>query len=105
MSDEPHPSIAQTITLRPEAAGDERLLYEWYASTREEELALTGWDQPARDGFLAMQFKAMRRGYESMFPRGQFSIVLANGEPVGRLVVNRTEEELHVVDIVVGAAQ
>ena len=102
----PHPDqSAEAIGLRPEEPGDEPLLFELYASTREKELAMTGWDNAARNQFLNLQFRAMRRGYRSMFPRGQFSIILANGAPVGRVVVDRSAEEIHVVDIVVSPAQ
>lgn len=92
------------IRLRPEERGDESLLFELYASTREEELAMTGWDDAARNAFLNMQFKAMRQGYASMFPQGEFSIILMDGKPVGRVVVDRSPGEIHVVDIVVSSA-
>ena len=93
-----------SIQLRDERSGDEPLLFELYASTREEELALTGWDQATRLSFLNMQFRAMRQGYRSMFPQGQFSIILADGLPVGRVVIARLPHEVHLVDIVVLAA-
>jgi ribosomal protein S18 acetylase RimI-like enzyme len=92
------------IRLRPEQSGDEGLLFQLYASTREEELAMTGWDAATRDAFLNMQFRAMRQGYASMFPRGEFSIIIRNGEPAGRVVVDRTAGEIHVVDIVISVA-
>jgi ribosomal protein S18 acetylase RimI-like enzyme len=108
MNDEhSHSSSQETdaIRLRAEESGDEALLFELYSSTREEELALTGWDEPTRKAFLNMQFRAMRDGYSSMFPRGQFSIILAKGTPVGRVVVDRSAHELHLADIVVLQAQ
>lgn len=92
------------IRLRPEESSDESLLFELYASTREEELAMTGWDNAARTAFLTLQFRAMRQGYRSMFPQGQFSIILAEGVPVGRVVVDRSAAEVRVVDIVVSPA-
>jgi ribosomal protein S18 acetylase RimI-like enzyme len=93
-----------TIQLRDEQSGDEPLLFELYASTREEELALTGWDNATRQAFLTMQFRAMRQGYRSMFPQGQFSIILVDSSPVGRVVIDHSPQELHVVDIVIRAA-
>jgi ribosomal protein S18 acetylase RimI-like enzyme len=104
MNDEPprnRSDIDIEISLRPEEPGDEPLLFELYASTRVDELAMTGWDTPTRNAFLNMQFKAMRQGYAAMFPRGQFSIILADGKSAGRLVVNRTSDEIHLADIVV----
>ena len=88
------------IALRPERPEDDSFLAEVYASTRQDELNLTNWDAATRSAFLAMQFKAMRQGYQSSFPEGQFSIILADGSPVGRVVVNRADAEIRVVDIV-----
>ena len=89
------------LALRAECSDDERLLYELYASTREEELALTGWDAATRESFVRMQFIAQRSGYREMFPAAEFAIVLAGGAPIGRLVINRSTEELRVVDLVI----
>jgi ribosomal protein S18 acetylase RimI-like enzyme len=87
------------VALRPEQPGDEPFLFEVYASTREEELALTNWDAPARRAFLDMQFMAMRRGYGSMYSAGEFLIILLGARAIGRLVLNRTAAELRVVDL------
>ena len=88
------------LTLRPEQSADEALLLHLYATTRQEELDLTNWDAATRAAFVAMQFKAMRQGYASMFPHGQFSMVLLGNLAVGRMVVNRAEHEIRLVDMV-----
>jgi ribosomal protein S18 acetylase RimI-like enzyme len=88
-----------TVRLRTETAEDEPFLADVYASTRQDELNLTKWDAATRAAFLDMQFKAMLKGYRSMYPQGQFSIILADEKPVGRMVVDRTEVEIRVVDI------
>jgi GNAT superfamily N-acetyltransferase len=87
------------VSLRAEQPEDEGLLFEVYASTRQEELDLTGWDKAARAAFLNLQFRAMRQGYRSTFPQAQFAIIQRAGIPVGRLVLNRAEAEIRVVDI------
>ena len=88
------------LILRPEQPGDEGFLLEAFASTRQEELALTNWDAAMRAAFLASQFQAMRAGYASMFPNGEFSIILLAGKPIGRLVVDRGAGEIHVADMI-----
>lgn len=85
--------------MRPESAADEDFLYALYASVREPELAATGWNEAARAQFLQMQFRAMRQGYRSMFPQAAGSIILAGNKPIGRLVVNRDQDEIRLVDI------
>jgi ribosomal protein S18 acetylase RimI-like enzyme len=87
-------------TLRPEQPGDEAFLLDAFASTRQEELALTNWDTPTRAAFVASQFQAMRAGYASMFPNGEFSVILLAGKPIGRMVVDRNQGEIHVVDMI-----
>jgi ribosomal protein S18 acetylase RimI-like enzyme len=97
--------MISNLALRPETSADGPLLYELYASTREDELALTNWDAAARESFLRMQFNAQRVAYREMFPAGEFSVVLAGGGPIGRVVVNRTTEEIRLVDLVIAPAR
>jgi ribosomal protein S18 acetylase RimI-like enzyme len=96
---------APQVSLRPEQAADEAFLFEVYASTRSEELAPTGWDEKTRQLFLDQQFKAMRAGYRSMYPAGEFLIVERDQQRIGRLVVARGEDELRVVDLALLPAQ
>ncbi len=88
------------IALRPERPEDESLLLALYTTTRQEEIDLTGWDAATASAFVLMQFKAMRQGYASMFPHGQFSIILRGGLAIGRMVVHRGEREISLVDMV-----
>jgi ribosomal protein S18 acetylase RimI-like enzyme len=87
------------ITLRSEEPGDDAFLFNVYASTRQEELALTPWDESTRHAFLKMQFDAMKRGYRSNYPAAEFSIIMREEKPIGRLVLDRAGEQFRVVDI------
>ena len=99
LADPPASAGAPPVALRPEAPGDEPFLFTVYASTREEELALTNWDESMRLAFLQHQFQAMRQGFRTMYPAGEFSIVLFAGQPVGRMVLHRGPAEIRVVDL------
>jgi ribosomal protein S18 acetylase RimI-like enzyme len=87
------------VLLRPEQPDDEAFLLELYASTRQEELDMTQWDTATRQAFVNMQFRAMRQGYASMFPLGQFSIVLLQEQAIGRIVIHRDEHTIRLVDM------
>ena len=87
------------ITLRPIEPGDEAFLYRVYASTREEELALTDWDDAQKEAFLQMQFNAQHTHYQQYYPDAAFLIILADGQPVGRLYVDRWPDQIRIVDI------
>jgi len=99
MSDEAHMITDGMITLRPITPEDQGFLYQVYASTREEELAPLGWDEAQQEAFLEMQFRAQHTFYQGQFRGAQFDIVLLNKEPIGRLYVDRREDEIRIVDI------
>ncbi|HET7270467.1 MAG TPA: GNAT family N-acetyltransferase [Rubrobacter sp.] len=91
--------ITYDLTLRPVEPGDEAFLYRVYASTREEELARTGWDETQKAAFLRMQFDAQSNYYEEHYRGAAFSVILSGGHPAGRLYVARWPEEIRIVDI------
>ncbi len=78
---------------------DTAFLRAVYRSTREDELALTGWDDAQKDAFVAMQFEAQRRYYAEQYDGASFDVVLVDGEAAGRLYVARRPEEIRIVDI------
>ncbi len=73
------------VALRPVEPGDEELLHRVYASTRQEELAQTGWSEEQKASFLRMQFDAQSRHYREHYAGAEFSVILADDRPVGRL--------------------
>ncbi len=87
------------VALRPATAADEALLRRVYAGTREEELALTGWTDAEKEAFVAMQFAAQSAHYAQHYPAMSADVVLVEGEPAGRLLVDRWDAEIRIVDI------
>jgi ribosomal protein S18 acetylase RimI-like enzyme len=87
------------VTLRPATPQDRELLRAIYASTRAEELAVTGWPEDTKAAFLAQQFDAQDRHYRAHFPDASFDVILVDGEPAGRLYVDRRADEILLVDI------
>jgi ribosomal protein S18 acetylase RimI-like enzyme len=91
--------LAGEVGLRPAVAVDEPFLYQVYASTREEELALVGWDDDQKGAFLQMQFRAQSFSYRQQFSGSGYEVILKGDQPVGRLFVHRGAGEIRVVDI------
>lgn len=81
------------------AAADEPLLRAVYASTRAEELAVTGWSDAQKAAFCDQQFTAQDAHYRAHYPGAQFSIIERGGVPAGRLYVARWEREIRIMDI------
>lgn len=88
------------VTLRNVTTEDEAFLYRLYVSTREEELAALGWDAAQQELFLKMQFNIQHRAYSfDNWPQADSYIILADGEQAGRLMLNRSDEEIFMIDL------
>ena len=87
------------VELRPVEAGDRELLFRVYASTRTDELAVVPWDEAQKAAFLRAQFEAQDAWYREHYLQASFDVVLADGEPCGRLYVYRGSTEIRIVDI------
>ncbi|MEZ4523292.1 MAG: GNAT family N-acetyltransferase [Thermomicrobiales bacterium] len=88
-----------TITLRPIRGGDEPFLGRLYASTRQDEMALTGWPPAEIAEFLKAQFDAQHRYYLEHLPPSEFNIIELDGDPIGRLYVGDWEDDVRLIDI------
>jgi crotonobetainyl-CoA:carnitine CoA-transferase CaiB-like acyl-CoA transferase len=88
------------MTLRSVEPGDGEFFYRVYASTRQEELAQTGWSETRRESFLRQQLEAQSGYYREYYQEASFDVILAYGRPIGRLYVARWPREIRIVDIV-----
>jgi GNAT superfamily N-acetyltransferase len=86
-------------TLRPITDADRELLYRIYASTRADEMAAVGWTDEEKERFLRFQFEAQHTHYMQHYPAAAFDVILLDGEAVGRLYVDRRDDEIRLVDI------
>ena len=66
--------MLDNIALRPSLPEDNEFLYRVYASTRENE-------------------------YRAYFPQASYDVVQRGALPIGRLFVDRREDEIRIIDI------
>ena len=92
---------AESITFRPikDSKEDLEFLYTVYASTRLEELAVTGWSAAEIETFLRSQFGLQHKQYMQNYKNKAFDIILYHKMPVGRLYVDRRPDDIRIVDI------
>lgn len=83
------------LSLREATPEDEPFLFEVYASTRIDELEGFGWSDEQKRAFIKMQFVARERVY----PRVDNRIILLDGQPVGRMMIDRGDEAILLRDI------
>jgi ribosomal protein S18 acetylase RimI-like enzyme len=88
-----------TLALRPATDTDTEFLIGVYAGAREQELNQVAWDAEQKDAFIRMQFAAQDSYWREQRPAASFDVVLAGGEPAGRLIVDCAEDEIRIVDV------
>jgi len=97
MSD--HKKITDKIDLRPVVMpDDEEFLQTLYFSTRYD-VDLLPFDDAGKKAFMLMQYKAQKAHYDEYFRYSSHDIVLYDGEPVGRYMVDSRDEEIIGVDL------
>lgn len=87
------------LKLIPFSESDIPFLKKVYASTRDWEMALTDWPEEQIANFLNMQFELQHTHYQKYYPNAEFSIIHINDTPVGRLYLERTDEDILIIDI------
>jgi ribosomal protein S18 acetylase RimI-like enzyme len=87
------------IALRPVRPEDREFLLSVYASTRTDELAMVPWGQAEKAAFLRQQFDAQTAYWDEQYPDAERSIVEMDGQPAGRLYVQRWPKETRLIDI------
>ena len=85
--------------LRAAGQDDGESLYRIYASTREAELASVPWDDSLKEAFLRMQFAAQDSHYHANFPAASYDLIVSGNEVLGRLYVDRGDQEWLVLDL------
>jgi len=94
--------MSQTFSLRPVTAEDRDFLLQVYEAAREVELSMVPWDAKLKKAFVEHQFDAQTAHYASEFPKARHDVILTDdGQPVGRLYVNRTDDVIAILDITV----
>jgi ribosomal protein S18 acetylase RimI-like enzyme len=93
--------MVAVVSTRPvRLPEDTELLAAIYRSSRENEIAAFGWTEDEVNAFLKFQFEAQSRYFADCFPNAEHSVVLVEGTPAGRLIVEHSENYVHILDIV-----
>ena len=87
------------LTFRPVAETDLPFLGQLYASTRSEELSVTGWSDAQKADFLASQFRAQHAHYQRYYSGADWLVIVHAGEDIGRLYVERWPSQVRIIDI------
>ncbi|WP_456715279.1 GNAT family N-acetyltransferase [Bradyrhizobium sp. USDA 4353] len=87
------------MRLRLGDIADEPFLRDLFKSVKAAQLATAGLPSAMLDIVVAQQYRAQVAGYAAQCPAAQSLIILRDGSPVGRLLLDRTVTRWHVVDL------
>ena len=90
---------SQSISTRLVTPDDDQFLRRVYKSSRGDDLRGLQWDEDRIDEFLEMQYDAERKFFENDYRKATNQIVALDGEPAGRLIIERREHEIRCVDL------
>lgn len=87
------------VSLRRVKPRDEEFLLRLYAETRADEMDVLLWAPADKDAFVRMQFAAQQVHYKTYSPSADFLVVERDGASIGRLYLQRSADEVRIVDI------
>ncbi|WP_421800260.1 GNAT family N-acetyltransferase [Haliscomenobacter sp.] len=90
------------VNLRTIYQEDLPRLFEIYASTRAEELALVpDWPEEQKMAFLSQQFVAQHQYYQEFYQGAELQVIELDQEVVGRLYVHwsYSPQEVRIMDV------
>lgn len=87
------------LSCRLKSETDLPFIERLYRTTREEELAMTGWPEEFKRQFIAQQQFAQNRHFELAHPRAEQLLIEQAGAPIGRIYIENRDAELWLIDI------
>ncbi len=92
--------LPPVIGFRPITDKDLPFLSQLYASTRAEEVGqIPDWSDEQKQQFLQMQFEAQHKYYQEQFKTAEYLVIEQSDEPIGRIYIDRREDEIRLIDI------
>jgi GNAT superfamily N-acetyltransferase len=93
------------LAMRPIEPGDETFVRHLFKTARAVDFAAAGLPPAVLDTLLEQQFRAQSAGYAAQFPDASSLLIVQRDDPVGRLILHRTAQRWHIVDIVLLPAE
>jgi ribosomal protein S18 acetylase RimI-like enzyme len=87
-----------TLRLRPERDEDDGFRFQLFCESRLAAFVPLQFGPAAIDQLLRFQFQAQAASYRAGFPNARFDIIELDHLPIGRIVVDRPGDVLHIVD-------
>ena len=93
--------LAEDICLRRVSRADRPLCESLFIEAHQGPLQLAGWDEDQCRNYLAPQFDMRERGFKQQYPQADDDMIQIDGIDVGRMIINRQQLGIHIIDIVI----
>jgi GNAT superfamily N-acetyltransferase len=87
------------FVLLPCTSEDHSFLAQLFQDVRSHEFASLGLPEPVLEQLLSMQFRAQSTSYAAQFPDAVDQIVWIGSNRAGRVLVNRSDDAIQLIDI------
>ena len=87
------------LALRPVSHADRDFIFRLFATNTAMQMGALSWEETQRDPLVEMQFRAQEQFHRTQLPDADHQLVVYGDRPVGRMIVIRTEESIHLADI------
>lgn len=95
------PSPLGDLVLRTEREDDADFRLELFKGSRAPEWYMIQWEPNLLEQIMRQQFHAQTGSYAQQFPHARFDIIELDGQPIGRIVVDRPDDQVHLVDLAI----
>jgi RimJ/RimL family protein N-acetyltransferase len=93
------PSPIGRLHLRPQREDDRDFCYRLFCASRPAQFALLAPE--ALEQVMTYQFHGQNLNQLARFPQASFDVIELAGEPIGRVVVDRSADGLRLVDLAI----
>ena len=93
------PSPIGMLRLRSESEEDQDFRYRLFCNSRPPQFAVLAPE--AFEQVMTYQFHGQNLNQLARFPQASFDVIELAGEPIGRVVVDRSAAVLHLVDLAI----
>ncbi|MCT6701053.1 GNAT family N-acetyltransferase [Rheinheimera sp. 4Y26] len=86
------------LSIRPAQSGDDHFFQQLFAANHSY-FANSGLPQPLAQQLLRQQYQLQQQSYQQQSPCPQVYLILLQQQPVGRLILARRPDFLHITDL------
>jgi GNAT superfamily N-acetyltransferase len=91
--------VSRTVSSRPVETSDDVLLRSVFEKVRAAEFSGLPLNPQQKALFLDQQYALQRHFYAENFPDATHDILLLDGQPAGRLYLDRAEDRFAIIDL------